>query len=163
MKVAGILGLLLLAAGQGQAATPTHCATNERIVFSCATDNKVVSVCASGDLARYTGSLTYRFGPPGRPEISYPQPGESRDVVKAGRWVFAGGGGAWLAFHRSPFRYIVYSAVGRGWHEKAGLAVDKSGRLLMNLHCRGTPASELGPDFFSSARIPDDDTPFDLP
>jgi len=163
MKVAGILGLLLFAAGQGQVATPTHCATNERIIFSCATDNKVVSVCASGDFAQYGGSLSYRFGAPGRPEISYPSSGEWRDIVKAGRWVFAGGGGAWLAFHRSPFRYIVYSAVGRGWHEKAGLAVDRDGRLLMNLRCRGTPISELGPDFFSSARIPDDDTPFDLP
>jgi hypothetical protein len=163
MKVVGILGLLLFAAGPGQAATSAHCATNERIVFSCATDNKVVSVCASGDLAQYNGSLTYRFGPLGRPEISYPSPGESGDVVKAGRWVFAGGGGAWLAFHRSPYRYIVYSAMGRGWHEKAGLAVEKDGRLLTNLRCRGMPISELGPDFFSSAGVPDDETPFDLP
>jgi len=161
MKVAGILGLLLFAAGPGQAAVSTHCATNERIVFSCATDHKVVSVCASGDLAH--GSLSYRFGPVGRPEISYPSPGESRDVVKAGRWVFAGGGGAWLAFHRSPYRYIVYSAIGRGWHEKAGLAVEKDSHLLRNLRCRGTPISELGPDFFSNAGIPDDETPFDLP
>jgi hypothetical protein len=163
MKVAGFLGLLLFAAGQGQAATSTHCVTNERVVFSCATDNKVVSVCASGDLAQYSGSLSYRFGPLGQPEIYYPPPGKSRDVVKAGRWVFAGGGGAWLAFHRSRFRYIVYSAVGRGWHEKAGVAVEKNGRLLANLRCRGTPVSELGPDFFSSAGIPDDEKPFDLP
>jgi hypothetical protein len=163
MKVAGLLCLWLLAASQGQAATPTHCATNERIVFSCATPDKVVSICASGRLTQNGGSISYRFGPRGRPEISYPPPGESRDVVKAGRWVFAGGGGAWLAFHRSPFRYIVYSAVGRGWHEKAGLAVEKNGRLLMNLHCGGTPVSELGPDFFGRAGIPDDETPFDLP
>ena len=163
MKVAGILGLLWFAAGPGQAATSTQCATNERIIFSCATGNKVVSVCASGDLAEHSGSLSYRFGPLGRPEISYPSPGESRDVVKAGRWVFAGGGGAWLAFHRSPYRYIVYSASGRGWHEKAGLAVEKDGRLLTNLRCRGTPISEVGPDFFNSAGIPDDETPFDLP
>jgi hypothetical protein len=161
MKIAGILGLLWFAAGPGQAATTTHCAKNERIVFSCATDHKVVSVCASGDLAH--GSLSYRFGPVGRPEISYPSPGESRDVVKAGRWVFAGGGGAWLAFHRSPYRYIVYSAIGRGWHEKAGLAVEKDNHLLRNLRCRGTPISELGPDFFSNAGVPDDETPFDLP
>jgi hypothetical protein len=163
MKVAGILGLLLFAAGPGQAATSTHCAANEGIVFSCTVGNKVVSVCASGDFAQDSGSLSYRFGPLGRPEISYPPPGQSRDVVKAGHWVFAGGGGAWLAFHRSPYRYIVYSAVGRGWHEKAGLAVEKEGRLSTNLPCRGMPISELGPDFFSSARIPDDETPFDLP
>ena len=163
MKVAGILGLVLLAAGSGQAATSTHCTANERIVFSCATDVKVVSVCASGDLTQSGGSLSYRFGPLGRPEISYPSSGAPRDVVKAGRWVFAGGGGAWLAFHRSPYRYIVYSAIGRGWHERAGLAVEKDGRLLTNLRCRGMPISELGPDFFSSAGISDDEAPFDLP
>jgi hypothetical protein len=44
----------------------------------------------------------------------------------AGRWVFAGGAGAWLAFRR----------------------------LLTNLRCRGTPVSELGPDLFDSAGIP---------
>jgi len=163
MKVAGILGLLLFAAGSGQAATSTHCTANERIVFSCATDIKVVSVCASGDLTQSGGSLSYRFGPVGRPEISYPSSGTPRDVVKAGRWVFAGGGGAWLAFHRSPYRYIVYSAIGRGWHERAGLAVEKDGRLLTNLRCRAMPISELGPDFFSSAGISDDEAPFDLP
>jgi hypothetical protein len=162
MKAAGIL-LLLFTVGPGQAATATHCAANERVVFSCTIGNKVVSVCASGDLAQNDGSLIYRFGLLGRPEISYPSPGESRDVVKAGRWVFAGGGGAWLAFHLSPYRYIVYSAVGRGWHEKAGLAVEKGSRLLTNLRCRGMPISELGPDLFSSAGIPDDETPFNLP
>ena len=163
MKSAGLIGLLWLVAGQGQAATATHCTANERIIFSCTAGNKVVSVCASGDLGQHSGSLSYRFGPPGRPEISYPPPGESWNVVKAGRWVFAGGGGAWLAFHRPPFRYIVYSAIGRGWHERAGLAVEKGGRVLTNLRCRGTPVSELGPDFFSSAGIADDETPFDLP
>jgi hypothetical protein len=163
MKGAGVLGLLLFASGPGEAATPTHCATNEQTVFSCVTDHKVVSVCASGDPAHYGGSLTYRFGPLGRPEISYASPGQSQDVAKAGRWVFAGGGGAWLAFHHSPYRYIVYTAIGRGWHEKAGLAVEKDGHLLTNRRCRGEPISELGPDFFSSAGIPDDETPFDLP
>jgi hypothetical protein len=134
------------------------------VIFSCATGNKIVSVCASGDLGPHTGSLTYRFGPPGRAEISYPPPGVARDVVKAGHWVFAGGGGAWLAFHRPPYRYIVYSAIGRGWNEKIGLAVEKNGRVVTNLRCRDAPASnELGPDFFTSAGIPDDPTPFDLP
>jgi hypothetical protein len=163
MKVAVIVGMLLAATGLARAATTTQCATNERIVFSCAIDDRVVSVCAAGDHAQDSGSLTYRFGPPGRPEISYPPPGGSAHVVTAGRWVFAGGGGAWLAFHRSSYRYIVYSAIGRGWYEKAGVAVEKDGHLLTNRHCRGTPISELGPDFFSSAGIPDDQTPFDLP
>ncbi len=164
MKITGLAGLLLFVAGQALATPPRHCTANECVIFSCATGNKIVSVCASADLGPQTGSLTYRFGPPGRPEISYPPPGASRDLVKSGRWVFAGGGGAWLAFHRPPFRYIVYSAIGEGWHEKAGLAVERNGRLLTNIACRGEPsANELGPDFFNSAAIPEDPTPFELP
>ena len=164
MKFAGLVGLLLLVPGQAQAAPQTQCTANERVIFSCAIGSKIVSVCASSDLGQHVGSLSYRFGPPGRPEFSYPPTGEWRQVVKAGRWVFAGGGGAWLAFDRPPFRYMVYSAVGRGWREKQGLAVEKNGRMLTNLRCRGEPvADELGPDFFTSAGVPEDKTPFDLP
>ena len=78
-------------------------------------------------------------------------------------WTFSGGGGAWLAFHRDAFRYIVYTAIGRGWGEKSGIAVEQNGKLLTNLPCHGEPSSELGPDFFSGASIPDDATPFELP
>ena len=163
MKVALVFGVLLAVAGPGRAETTTQCASKEQVIFSCAVDDKVVSVCASSARTENGGSLSYRFGPPGRPEISYPAPGGSAHVVTAGRWVFAGGGGAWLAFHRSQYRYIVYSAIGRGWHEKAGVAVEKDGHLLTSLFCRDTPISQLGPDFFSSAGIPDDQTPFDLP
>jgi hypothetical protein len=131
MKVLGIFGLLWFAAGPGQAATSTQCATSEQVVFSCAVGNKVVSVCASGDLAQHSGSLSYRFGPLGRPEISYPSPGESRDVVKAGRWVFAGGGGAWLAFS-FPVSLHLYSPSAAAGTEPEARA---SGR-----HGEGSPA-----------------------
>ena len=95
--------------------------------------------------------------------MSYPPPDAWRDVTRAGLWTFSGGGGAWLAFHREAYRYIVYTAVGRGWGEKTGVAVERDGKLLTNLRCRGSAVSELGPDFFSGAGIQDDQTPFDLP
>lgn len=157
------LGLLVAAGCSAHAATPSHCAPDEKVIFSCGTGAKIVSVCASGDLSAGMGSLSYRFGPPGHPEMTYPPPGPWRDVTRSGTWMFSGGGGAWLAFHRETFRYIVYTAIGRGWGEKAGIAVEQNGKRLMNLACRGKPVSELGPDFFSESGIPDDDTPFDLP
>jgi hypothetical protein len=35
--------------------------------------------------------------------------------------------------------------------------------MLTNLPCKGTHTSEIGPDFFGTAGIPEDTTPFDLP
>lgn len=145
------------------AAGSTHCSPSEQTVFSCAIGAKIVSLCASADLSSAAGAIQYRFGPVDRPEIAYPPAGSWRDLVRSGRWIFAGGGGAWLAFHKPPFRYIVYTAIGRGWGQKAGIAVEENGRRLTNLPCTGTPVSELGPDFFARAGIPDDATPFDLP
>ena len=157
------LAALAMAGAPPGTAAPSHCAAGERVVFSCAVGAKTVSVCAAGDLSSTGGTLRYRFGPMGQPEITYPPEGAWRDVTRAGRWIFSGGGGAWLAFNRPPFRYVVYTAIGRGWGEKAGVAVEKEGRLLTNIPCRGTPVSELGPDFFTSAGIADDTAPFDVP
>jgi hypothetical protein len=155
--------LLLTVVAQANAATPSHCTAGEKVIFSCSTGTKLVSVCASGDLSAGVGSLSYRFGPPGQPEMTYPPPGPWRNVTRSGVWTFSGGGGAWLAFHRDAFRYVVYTAIGRGWGTKAGVAVEQNGKLLTNLPCRDNPVSELGPDFFSNADIPDDTSPFELP
>ncbi len=160
---AGIVLLLTTVVACPAAAALSHCTPAERVIFSCATGAKIVSVCAAGDMSSAAGSLAYRFGPAGHPEMTYPPPAEWRGVTRSGMWTFSGGGGAWLAFHRAAFRYIVYAAVGRGWGEKAGIAVEQNGKLLTNLACRGNPVSELGPDLFDSARIPMDDVPFELP
>jgi hypothetical protein len=162
LRIVGTV-ILLAATHQPGFAAATQCAPNERVMFSCSVGAKIVSVCAAGKLSSNTGSLSYRFGPQGKPEIDYPPASTWRGVTRSGMWTFSGGGGAWLAFHRDAFRYIVYTAVGRGWGEKAGLAVEQNGKLLANLPCKGKPVSELGPDFFSNAGITDDDKDFDLP
>lgn len=152
------LACVLTAAAHPLAAR-TLCGAGEKTIFACSAGAKIVSVCAmAGD-----GALRYRFGPAGKPEIAYPAAGSGREVARSGLWAFSGGGGAWLAFHNPPFRYVVYTAIGRGWGEKAGVAVERDGRPLTNLPCRGRPVSELGPDFFASAGIAEDTTPFDLP
>jgi hypothetical protein len=158
MVVAG----LFAATSAAHAASPSQCGSSEKVMFSCSTGAKVVSVCATGDLSSEVGSLTYRFGPLGHPEMTYP-PSAWRDVTRSGTWAFSGGGGAWLAFHRDAFRYIVYTAIGRGWGEKSGVAVEQNGKLIANQPCRDKPVSEPGPDLFSDADIPGDDKDFELP
>jgi len=140
------------------AATESQCAPAEKVIFSCSTGMKT-AVCANGDLS----GLNYRFGPPGKPEMVYPTDAPWRNVTRSGMMTFSGGGGAWLAFHHAAFRTIVYTAIGRGWGEKAGLVVEHNGKMIVNLACRGKPVSELASDFFSNAGITDDDTPFGLP
>jgi hypothetical protein len=76
---------------------------------------------------------------------------------------FSGGGGAFLAFARARHRYVVYSAVGRGWGSKAGAVVEKDGKRIAILACRGEAMSQLGPDLFSRAGIAPADEDFELP
>lgn len=141
----------------------SQCTEDEAVLFCCKTGEKLVSVCAS-DLSADSGSLQYRFGPEGAPEIRLPPAARDwRKLVKSGTLTYSGGGGAYLAFENPPYRYIVYTAIGRGWGEKAGVAVEKDGKLVSNLPCAGEPTSELGPDLFSSAGIPGDSKGFDLP
>jgi len=157
-----LIAAMLSAASVAQGATQSQCGPAEKVMFSCSTGAKVVSVCATGDLSSGVGSVSYRFGPLGHPEITYP-PNAWHDVTRSGTWTFSGGGGAWLAFHRDAFRYVVYTAIGRGWGEMSGVAVEQNGKLIANQPCRDKPVSELGPDLFSDANIAGDDKDFELP
>lgn len=157
------LAIALLFLAGHSAAAATQCTGTETTVFTCAVGAKVVSVCASRDLTARTGTLVYRFGPPGKPEIDWPPADAWRRSVGSGTWAFSGGGGAWLAFRREAYRYVVYTAIGQGWGSRAGVAVEKDGKLLADIACRDKPSSELGPSFFTRAGIPDDPSPFELP
>jgi hypothetical protein len=160
----GVAALVALMPPYIAAAGPSHCAAKERTLFSCSTGRKTASVCASAVLSATEGRLQYRFGRPKAPEFAYPPPGADwRRVTRAGVLTFSGGGGAYLAFASGPYRYIVYTAIGKGWGEKAGLVVEKNGRRTMSLPCKGKETSELGPDLFARATIPEDSASFDLP
>lgn len=163
MRLAAATVVVLIAVAISAKAATSHCSAQEQVIFTCSTGAKTVSVCASESVSPTTGYLQYRFGPMGAPELLYPAQEAERGVIRAGRWVFAGGGGAYLKFVRYPFNYIVYTAIGRGWGQKAGVAVEKDGKLMANFPCRGAPSSELGPEFFGRAGIPDDKEAFDLP
>jgi hypothetical protein len=156
--------LILLLIPCAAAAVSSHCSAEERTLFSCSTGRKVVSVCGSQDLSAAAGSVQYRFGPIGAPELTYPRAGDDwRQVTSSGVLTFAGGGGTYLAFTKGPFRYVVYTAIGRGWGSKAGVVVDKGGKRVASLPCKGEEKSELGPDLFGEAGLPEDKNGFDVP
>jgi hypothetical protein len=153
-------GLIL---GPLAGAAEAHCSSGEQTLFSCSTGSKIVSVCATPDLSTVDGVVQYRFGPKGSPELRHPPAADWRKWTRGGVLTFAGGGGAYLAFVRGPYRYLVYTAIGRGWGEKAGVVVEKSGKRVASLRCREKETSELGPDLFARAGIIEDRVGFDLP
>ena len=146
------------------AAQPAPCAPAERTVFACRTGAKTIAVCASPGLTDAAGALQYRFGRPGAPELVYPAEGADwRAVTRSGSLVFSGGGGAFLAFTNAPYRYTVYSASGRGWGAKAGVVVERAGKRMASLACKGPVTSALGPNLFATAGITAAENGFDLP
>jgi hypothetical protein len=153
---------VLLAPLETEAAS-SQCTNVESTLFTCAVGENVISICAS-QLSADAGLVQYRFGPQGAPRIRLPASAQDwRMNTRSGMLSFAGGGGAYIAFKSDAYRYVVYSALGHGWGEKAGVAVEKDGKLVSNLPCTQKPISELGPDLFRSAGFPQDLEGFELP
>ena len=158
------LAISVCACSHPSGAVGTHCANDETIIFNCSVGKKIVSVCASKNVSAASGYLQYRFGRKGSPELIYPEnklPPAAN--IQANTLTFAGGGGAYIRFKRDAFAYVVYTAIGRGWGEKAGVAVEKDNKLQINLACDKPVQSELGPDFFDQAGLAEDQTGFELP
>jgi hypothetical protein len=147
-------------------AAPTLCLSAEENVFSCHTaTKKMISVCASKDMAADHGYLQYRFGSPGKVEVVVPA---DRSVLPAnsalsGTLMFSGGGGGYLRFKAGDYDYVVYTAVGKGWGEKDGVATEKNGKRLSHVSCKDEPESKLGADFSAKAGLKEDKSYFDLP
>jgi hypothetical protein len=146
-------------------AAQTLCLTTEDNIFSCSAGKKVISVCASKDLAADHGYLQYRFGLPNKVELTIPA---DRSVSPANSavsrtLVFSGGGGAYLRFKAGGYDYVVYTAIGRGWGVKDGVAIEKNGKPRTHVSCKDVPVSEMGVDFFTKAGLKEDTIDFDLP
>jgi len=77
--------------------------------------------------------------------------------------MFAGGGGGYIRFLNGRFQYIVYSAVGKDWGTKDGVAVERDGKLIRNFRCHNVPESKLGEEFFISAGLAVDPEEFSIP
>ena len=160
--IGGLIGLLAAPAW----AAESHCRAQEHIVFSCSVGKKTVSVCASADLSATSGYLQYRFGPKGALELAFPdltQISPAASYVQARTLMFSGGGGGYLRFFNGAYHYVVYTAIGKGWGPKDGVAMEKNGRLVANLECRDVPVSELSEEFFNRAGLSVDQHEFQIP
>jgi hypothetical protein len=146
-------------------AASTLCMSDETNLFSCTAGKKVISVCASKDLAADRGYLQYRFGTPGKVEATVPADRSvpPKSSALAGTLVFSGGGGDYLRFKAGDYEYVVYTAIGKGWGEKDGVAIEKSGKRLTHVSCTDEPVSKLGVDLSTKAGLKRDPADFDLP
>ncbi len=163
---AAAAAVLLAAVGTSMSAGafPVDCAAAERTLFACAIGVRRVAVCASTPLTPDAGSIQYRFGRAQGAQIAYPPAGTDwRAVTRGGTLMVSGGGGAWLGFTNRDYRYVVYTAIGRGWGSRAGVVVEHRGRRLASLACTGPVTSAIGPDLFVEAGIAADDAGFELP
>ncbi|MER0215141.1 MAG: hypothetical protein DU481_02865 [Nitrosomonas sp.] len=166
MKTVALIGGLLGLIAEPVWAGESHCQADEQIIFSCSFGKKMVSVCASNDFSASKGYLQYRFGLKSAPELVFPdltKAAPAASYVQARTLMFAGGGGGYLRFINGQHHYIVYSAIGKGWGAKDGVAVEKSGQLVANLECRDVPVSKLSEEFFNHASLPADRDEFQIP
>lgn len=160
--IGGLIGLVSIPVW----AAESHCHPHEQIIFSCSLGKKTVSVCASNDFSANNGYLQYRFGQQNTPELVFPVLTESAPVsqfVRARNLMFAGGGGGYLRFINGSHHYIVYTAIGKGWGAKDGVAVEKNDQLIVNLECRDVPITKLSEAFFTRAGLPIDQNEFLIP
>jgi hypothetical protein len=176
MRFAGILITPLIAIAatySARAAGPvTQCKAGETIVFSCSTGSRILSICASKDLSKNSGYMQYRYGPEGKPELSFPETlRHPAGIFTPGTLMFSGGGGAYVKFSKPPYTYTVFSAIGNfgrngGKATVQGVAITKSDAEFANIACRSDSnlvGGELGPDFFEKAGLKEPESDFDIP
>jgi len=160
VAVAGVVAV----AAPGTSAMPAACVAPQRAVFACPVGGRQLVVCATDPLSATEGALQYRYGPADAAELVLPAPGADwRAGTRSGTLMFSGGGGAYLAFASGRYRYVVYTAVLRGSGPRAGLVVERDGRLLSSRRCSAPALSSLGPGLFEQAGVPADERGFELP
>lgn len=122
-----ILLLAALAAAQ-PADTP-------ETVFACGFGTRRVAVVREGV------RLSYRFGPPGRPELELSGDASSGNVFYH-RTLYARGEDQSLRFTHGAFSYVIFNAWSapnlylEGARDYSGLLVLRNGRVIRRLNCR---------------------------
>jgi hypothetical protein len=150
-KIAGLCAAACLLAsplaqaqGQGES---TLCNADETVVFSCHMAKKTVSLCHSASAAH---ALSYRFGTPGHPELTYPdaQKHEAARFASSESPLY-GGGAQTVTFRRGDYEYGLYSQVSRSDDGQGngadggdrtpefedGLVVSRGGKPLKKMVC----------------------------
>lgn len=148
-----VLALALAAPLQSARAAGSLCTSPQKAIFSCDIGRKIVSICASPDFSDKAGGVQYRFGPQGKPEMVLPKNSESRQGVTAGREGNMERGVDFARFRTGANAYAVYDLRPDGGKEQWGVSVEKSGKQIADLHCKGAPTGSL---FDLIGVLPDD-------
>ena len=116
---------------QSSPRTASLCARDEAVLASCSVERKLASVCGRN------GRATYRFGRPGRIELTATR-------LHHAHQMFAGGGESQIVVTAGFYRYVVYDrAIRRGFDDEghnplaftSGLIVLRKGRQLASKLC----------------------------
>ena len=118
----GLVASSAPAVGGGKKKTapaPSLCKPGEQIFFACRVKGKaekIVSLCGSKDLGekdgKLVGSLEYRFGKPGKLELTFPKPGaDLRKAFEYSRYTRSMFSIEHFGFVNQTFRYTLFSEV----------------------------------------------------
>ena len=119
------------------AAAAEPCSEGAETIFSCSVGAKRLSVCQLGD-----DRLRYRFGPPGRPELTL------EASARLSSRPYPGGGETRLRFSNEGYHYLVFDRMARrddgAVEDVAGVHVLDGGTHLTTLTCTGSSAPGEG-------------------
>jgi hypothetical protein len=120
-----------------------HCGTDEIVLFHCGVEgDKQLSLCGSATLA----TVQYRFGPPGAPELIYPDD-SSRTALTYGHEAWARGEEHSVSFTRGEHTYRVVDASGSGIDGEAnnyqGVKVFEGDEEIAFVACTTAASTEL--------------------
>lgn len=156
----------LLAAGAAQAAPPSHCADDEKVVFNCRVGStKTVSICSSKETTSESGYFQYRFGRLGKPELVYPESrGRVAQYFRVGHLIYSGGGGVYVTFRIGPVKYVVFSRTyNHGKSNDKGVVVEQENKEPTVIWCKDPAVSKLEPHWLEKLGLPEDEPGFDVP
>lgn len=131
-----MLSLLTATPSSADEGRPSHCTAAEKTLYACATGKKLLSICASKDFSAVSGYVQYRFGPKGKPELSWPPiQNNSRKDIQIGQSRYARGVTSFVRFNKGSYQYIVFDSFGAETESKAGVVVQKDGKKIASLLC----------------------------
>lgn len=145
----------------GRAGNKGHCTPDEVVVFSCTVrGGKIASLCASTDLSETAGTLTYRFGPRGKPELVHPASPQAPQKVFSYSALPRGDA---VHFTREGTVFSIYSVNEVGRRDEDGVLVRKPGAKPVDLKCIRFGLGDLGWRPVYNAKLPRTEVPFERP
>jgi hypothetical protein len=85
------------------------CAADEQVIFGCNSKDKMISLCASPDVSSTSGYMQYRFGTPGKIELTYPD----KQAAPKGNFMhsfepYSGGFSERIRFENGKVQYVIF-------------------------------------------------------